>query len=170
MNTRDHLVDHPLNHRIAVLCLVLLRTAATTGRADWIPPESSVTAPAVITVDVFAAPDLNGSYPSAPLVVGFDGALYGSTLSGGASGNGTLFRLETNGTFTTLHDFNGADGSIPLFALATGSDGALLRFDAERGIEGGRHTLQARPERRACGQMQERHRLRRRRLRSQCLR
>src|SRR5262249_18733685 len=73
--------------------------------------------------------DFNGSdgaNPAAALVVGPDGALYGSNVEGGADGvNGTLFRVETNGTFTKLHDFNGTDGSHPYAALVVGPDGAL---------------------------------------------
>ena len=50
-------------------------------------------------------------------MVGPDGALYScSTLYGstygydyGDYGYGTLFRLETNGAFAKLHDFDGAN-------------------------------------------------------------
>jgi uncharacterized repeat protein (TIGR03803 family) len=86
--------------------------------ADWTPPESSVTPPAVVTLDAFAAPYWSsGANPSAALVVGPDGALYGSAQYGGTNAFegvscGTLFRVETNGTFTKLHDFDATDGSI----------------------------------------------------------
>jgi uncharacterized repeat protein (TIGR03803 family) len=66
-----------------------------------------------------------GNAPLAALVVGPDGALYGSTLYGGASDNGTLFRVDTNGTFTKLYDFNGTNGANPSVALAVGPDGSL---------------------------------------------
>jgi uncharacterized repeat protein (TIGR03803 family) len=97
-----------------------------TAWADWTPPESSVTPPAVVTLDAFAPVHANGAYPVAALVVGPDGALYGSTDQGGTNNHGTLFRVETNGTFTKLHDFNGTDGSGPLEALVVGPDGALF--------------------------------------------
>jgi uncharacterized repeat protein (TIGR03803 family) len=51
------------------------------------------------------------------------GVLYGPTERGGASGNGTIFAINTNGTgFATLHDFNGApnDGSDPFKGLVLG--------------------------------------------------
>src|SRR5436190_1488520 len=86
---------------------------AGNAMADWTPPESSVTPPAVVTLDVFASSDVNGKAPVAALVLGADGALYGSTLMGGAKGYGTLFRLSTSGSFTKLHDFNGGDGGFP---------------------------------------------------------
>jgi uncharacterized repeat protein (TIGR03803 family) len=67
----------------------------------------------------------DGSQPSASLVLGPDGALYGSTPYGGTHADGTLFRLGLNGMFTKLHDFNGSDGSQPSAALVMGPDGAL---------------------------------------------
>jgi uncharacterized repeat protein (TIGR03803 family) len=67
----------------------------------------------------------DGSEPSTALVVGPDGAVYGTTQHGGTNGYGTLFRVETNGTFTKLHDFNGANGAEPVAALVVGPDGAL---------------------------------------------
>jgi len=41
--------------------------------------------------------------------------LYGTANGGGSSGNGTVFKLNTDGTaFTTLHSFSGSnDGAIP---------------------------------------------------------
>jgi len=57
-----------------------------------------------------------GVYPSG-LVQGTDGNLYGATCGengGGAGGSyGTLFELTLDGTETTLHSFNGKDGSCP---------------------------------------------------------
>src|SRR5438093_142635 len=125
MNTLDRPTIHSIDHRLATLCLALVCAATSIVRADWTPPESSVTPPAVVTVDVFSSQDFNGAFPSAALVVGPDGALYGSTPEGGASRAGTLFRLETNGTFTTLHDSTGSDGAEPYAALVVGPDGAL---------------------------------------------
>jgi uncharacterized repeat protein (TIGR03803 family) len=116
-------------------CFALALAGGNRSWADWTPPESSVTPPAVVTLDAFAAPDANGGGTPSTLVLGSDGALYGSTPTGGGIGNlltdghsigyGTLFRLETNGIFTKLHDFNGTAGSKPSAALTLGPDGAL---------------------------------------------
>ena len=58
-----------------------------------------------------------GDLPEAALIVGFGGALYGSTLAGGASDFGTIFKVTTAGMFTTLVEFTGiagtAKGSVP---------------------------------------------------------
>jgi len=70
----------------------------------------------------------NGVYPNA-LTLGTDGNFYGTTYSGGSanstypSGMGTVFRVTTNGTLTTLVSFNGANGMHPYAALTLGIDG-----------------------------------------------
>ncbi|WP_395741348.1 choice-of-anchor tandem repeat GloVer-containing protein [Prosthecobacter sp.] len=70
-----------------------------------------------------------GSNCQAAMIQGSDGSLYGVTGSGGAGGFGTLFKMTTSGTFTTLVAFTGttggALGSTPLGALVQGSDGTL---------------------------------------------
>ena len=108
----------------------------TPARAGWTPPESSVTPPAVLTLDAFAVAQWDGYYPAMPLVTGPDGALYGSTSVGGINGVGTLFRVEVNGTFSKLHDFNGTDGNHPSSALVAGTDGALYGSTSDGGING----------------------------------
>ena len=69
----------------------------------------------------------NGANPQCGLVLGGDGALYGSTTGGGGpSGDayGTIFRLSTNGVLTTLQTFNySTDGSLPSGNLLQASDG-----------------------------------------------
>lgn len=68
----------------------------------------------------------DGSSPRGGLVEGLDGALYGTTLQGGASGYGAIFRLNKDGTgFSVLRSLDGgADGRSP-FRVTEGSDGAL---------------------------------------------
>jgi len=70
----------------------------------------------------------DGSYPSAAPVQSSDGNFYGTADEGGLSGNctfgcGTVFKITPSGTLTTLHSFDGADGSGPGTALVQGSDG-----------------------------------------------
>jgi uncharacterized repeat protein (TIGR03803 family) len=65
----------------------------------------------------------NGANPEASLVSGNDGILYGVTTVGGASNEGTAFKITLGGTFATLTSFNGANGSNPYGSLVQGSDG-----------------------------------------------
>jgi uncharacterized repeat protein (TIGR03803 family) len=65
---------------------------------------------------VLSGPSRNnsdGANPAAGLVLSAN-TLYGTTSSGGDSGNGTVFALNTDGTgFTNLHRFNSSDGGYP---------------------------------------------------------
>ena len=64
----------------------------------------------------------NPANPSG-LIQGSDGNFYGTTGQNGASGAGTVFKMDASGTVTTLHSFTGPDGVRPLAALVQGSDG-----------------------------------------------
>jgi uncharacterized repeat protein (TIGR03803 family) len=61
----------------------------------------------------------NGETPSA-LVQGFDGSFYGTTQSGGVNQFGTVFKVTSSGTLTTLHSFGGTPGAA--LALAANGD------------------------------------------------
>lgn len=66
----------------------------------------------------------DGKYPQAGLLEGSDGCLYGTTEGGGGSGElGTVFRVSPDGTFATIHRFEGQDGSSPSATLIQGKDG-----------------------------------------------
>jgi len=72
-------------------------------------------------------PGYQGSYSSG-LTLGNDGNLYGTTYEGGIYGEGTVFKVTTNGTLTTLVSFSGSDAStaysvFPQAALTLGNDG-----------------------------------------------
>jgi uncharacterized repeat protein (TIGR03803 family) len=61
------------------------------------------------------------------LVQGTDGNLYGTTSAGGnaacAGGCGTIFKITTTGTLTTLHSFHLTDGDNPGAGLIQATDG-----------------------------------------------
>jgi uncharacterized repeat protein (TIGR03803 family) len=68
----------------------------------------------------------DGSQPQAGLVRDGAGNLYGTTVSGGASGVGVVFKLTPTGTYTVLHSFTGgADGGYPLAGLIRDGAGNL---------------------------------------------
>ena len=69
----------------------------------------------------------DGSFPRGALVLGSDGNYYGTTLSGGAANDGTIFRITPAGTFTQLYSFCAQtkcpDGFWPVGGLMLASDG-----------------------------------------------
>jgi uncharacterized repeat protein (TIGR03803 family) len=67
----------------------------------------------------------NGETPLSGLTLGNDGNFYGTTVSGGSGGGGggTVFKVTTNGTLTTLVSFNGNNGENPFSGLTLGNDG-----------------------------------------------
>src|SRR6185503_4250916 len=84
----------------------------------------------------------NPKNPQAALVQASDGNFYGTTAFGGAVGeNGTIFRISSNGEFTPLFSFNGANGSRPLASLILGTDGNLYGTTAFGGSGGDQGTI-----------------------------
>jgi len=80
----------------------------------------------------------NGGYPQANLIQGTDGWLYGTATGGGDSGAGTVFRISTNGVYTTLHSFTGgSDGGSPQAGLLQASDGNLYGTARDGGTGNG---------------------------------
>lgn len=67
----------------------------------------------------------NGATPRGALYADGSGALYGTTVEGGASNAGTVFRLDQDGTLTTLASFSGANGRYPQGNLIADQSGTL---------------------------------------------
>lgn len=59
-----------------------------------------------------------------PMTQGADGLMYGVSYYGGSGGDGTVFRVEADGTLTVVHAFSGSDGSWP-GSLTLAPDGWL---------------------------------------------
>ena len=78
----------------------------------------------------------DGESPQAALVQATNGDLYGTTNWGGANGYGTVFKITTRGTLTTLYSFcaqaNCTDGAIPN-GLVTATNGDLYGTTAAGG-------------------------------------
>src|SRR5271157_2663432 len=69
----------------------------------------------------------DGVQPSAGLVLDTLGNLYGTTVQGGASGYGTVFKVDTTGKETVLYSFTGTggDGAYPYAGLVQDAQGNL---------------------------------------------
>jgi len=79
----------------------------------------------------------NGSIPVGGLVEDSSGNLFGTTYSGGASGNGTVFEVAAgSGSITTLASFNGSNGDGPEGALVEDSSGNLFGTTYSGGASG----------------------------------
>jgi uncharacterized protein (TIGR03437 family) len=103
----------------------LSATSYGVGTVFKVTPDGTLT-----TLHSFSVPD--GSFP-AGLIQATDGNLYGITEYGGAgcpntdyplyNGCGTVFKITTAGSLTTLHLFNGTDGRRPNLGLFQAADG-----------------------------------------------
>ena len=76
----------------------------------------------------FAYPQ--GQHPVGGLAQGPDGCLYGTTSLGGLnnSSEGTLFKITTNGTLTTLNNFLIPNGSGPFATLTLQTNSHFINF------------------------------------------
>jgi len=82
----------------------------------------------------------DGTWPYAGLTPGADGNFYGTTIAGGTNqisgtnNTGTIFRVTTNGTLTTVASFAGLNGSYPECKLTIGPNGSFYGTTAYGGI------------------------------------
>jgi uncharacterized repeat protein (TIGR03803 family) len=89
----------------------------------------------------------DGRSPYAGLVQATDGSFYGTTLYGGVTnslcpdGCGTVFKIDAGGTLTTLHRFDGSDGSDLEATLIQGTDGNFYGTTVGGGAKGGYGTV-----------------------------
>jgi uncharacterized repeat protein (TIGR03803 family) len=96
---------------LALLPLLLVLPVVVQGQ----------TTPAVSTVVAF-----NGSAPNGGLVLGSDGALYGTTSSSSSVAGGLIYRTLPDGSsVTTLHQLANSEGYSPQAGLLLASDDLL---------------------------------------------
>lgn len=88
---------------------------------------SSNTTPQMVESVIYSfAGGSDGADPQGSLIQASDGNLYGTTSSGGAYDQGTVFKITPAGMETVLYSFaGGADGAGPVASLIQGSDGNL---------------------------------------------
>ena len=120
------------------------------GTVFRMTPQGTVTALYSFPYDTTASTAANGAFPTAGLIQGADGYLYGVAQDGGlrgcngALGCGTLFRISTAGAFKLLHRFcsgdgcpNTTEGGRPIAHLVQMPGGALCDTTAQGGIGNG---------------------------------
>ena len=102
----------------------LYGTAFLSGSNGWgtvfkLDPAGNLT-----TLHSFNLSD--GANPFAALIRDAAGDLYGTTVnSQGPYGGGTVFKLDSSGNLTTLHNFSGSDGAQPYASLILDASGNL---------------------------------------------
>jgi uncharacterized repeat protein (TIGR03803 family) len=86
----------------------------------------------------FTGTSSDGSAPEAGMILDDAGNLYGTTAYGGTAGFGIVFKLDTVGTLTVLHNFLGPpdDGAYPWEpALTRDTDGNLYGVTLSGGVQ-----------------------------------
>lgn len=69
----------------------------------------------------------DGGQPYAGLTLDSAGNLYGTAYNGGAANMGVVYKIDTSGQFTVLHNFkDGADGANPYAGVIVDSSGNLF--------------------------------------------
>jgi uncharacterized repeat protein (TIGR03803 family) len=88
----------------------------------------------------------DGGNPFAGLIEDKSGNFYGTTVEGGADGDGTVFKLAPNGTKTVLLSFTGADGSGPQAGLIMDKKGNLYGTTVFGGAHNGGTVFEVAPD------------------------
>jgi uncharacterized repeat protein (TIGR03803 family) len=80
----------------------------------------------------------DGGNPATTVIQGTDGNFYGTTQEGGATFNGTVFKITPKGELTTLYSFTGgADGQSPQIPLVQAGNGSFYGTMAVAGANNG---------------------------------
>jgi uncharacterized repeat protein (TIGR03803 family) len=104
--------------------------SSSAGIVYELEPPGSGTGPWTETILYTFTNSTDGGIPEGSLVAAKSGTIYGTTLMGGASKDGTVFELTfASGTWTysVIHSFTGGttDGANPFCSLAIGTTGAV---------------------------------------------
>jgi uncharacterized repeat protein (TIGR03803 family) len=113
---------------------------ATTLTVTLPPPPTIISQPQLISFSVLHGFNgySDGGNLQAGLIRGSNGRLYGTSISGGPVGYGTVFAVNPDGSgFATLHSFNGTDGAQPTAGLIQGTDGRLYGMTSSGGVATG---------------------------------
>jgi uncharacterized repeat protein (TIGR03803 family) len=127
--TTSRIPWRPLIGLLAVI--VVMSVVVLSGQElKHVPPA----APSFTVLYEFAGYPTDGAGPVGGLIRDAAGDLYGTTLVGGASGGGVVFKLAPTGTETVLYSFTGgADGEFPQAGLVRDAAGNLYGTTSQRG-------------------------------------
>jgi len=95
--------------------------------------------PGGVLTTLYTFNGIDGGEPMGALVQGTDGDFYGTTSTGGSGpigAWGTIFRITSTGTLTTLHTFENADGAVPYGGLVQQTNGAFYGTTSSGGTSG----------------------------------
>ncbi len=128
---------------LSILLLVSICAAQQTQATE---------APTFSVIHHFSGPD--GAEPYAGLTINLAGNLYGTTITGGAIGAGTVFKLTQSGsgwTLNTLYNFAGGnDGASPTAKVIFGPYGTLYGTTSRGGSGDNGTVFSLRPQPRVC--------------------
>ena len=79
----------------------------------------------------------DGGHSQSDLIQAKDGNFYGMAYSGGTGFQGTVFKITSTGTFTTIKSFVSANGINPLGSLLQGTDGNFYGMTSGGGANAG---------------------------------
>jgi uncharacterized repeat protein (TIGR03803 family) len=110
----------------------LFGTTTGGGSGNGVVFEVNIAARQETVLHTFTGAD--GAYPYAGVIRDSAGNLYGTTQIGGAAGDGTVWKLDTQGFLTTLYSFtNTTDGEYPIAGLTRDSKGNLYGTASQGG-------------------------------------
>jgi uncharacterized repeat protein (TIGR03803 family) len=85
----------------------------------------------------FQGGSADGGWPTGTMLLAADGSLYGSTVIGGGSGYGTVYKIDANGNESILYSFTGGnDGATPSTGVIADGQGNLYGTT----LGGGQHS------------------------------
>jgi uncharacterized repeat protein (TIGR03803 family) len=121
--------------RVALMLLLLVAATAATSSAQTFKTRYNFCSKTNISGYC-----LDGKNSSTTLVQGTSGNLYGTTFYGGPANYGTVFKVTTGGTLTTIYNFcslaSCADGSNPQGGLLLATNGSFYGVANQGGANG----------------------------------
>jgi uncharacterized repeat protein (TIGR03803 family) len=133
--------SHPIAALVQGTNGLLYGTAAAGGDANGDGTVFRISTNGAGTVGWSLSSASSGSVPYGGLVQGQDGNFYGTSLWGGAYGNGMVFRLTAGGSLTGIQSLTKTDGANPACTLVQGADGNFYGTAQNGGTNGGWGTI-----------------------------